>query len=534
MKKTRLFLALFLTLVAVFGLIACGDNNALSGEANEWGYTPVRISYASVQGREGWDYTRGDAFARFHSERFNYELEFAALNWDNWAERLRIWISSMDMPDVAVYDYNHTDAASYVEQGLVYRFPDNWQERWPNAARFYNLTSLGPMLDELFGGTYFYPRARFADNLPGDPLQNHYAMWFRKDWMEAVGFPIKSTYTIPEILDFARLIKQHDPGNVGMGLLPITGSPGLMANLFLQHNSTHYNTFYWDPVDRAYKWGAANPRTLEGLRFWYTAFSEGLLDAEFYLMNIGHETEKFNLTQQAASYLEGHPTGTGQTRRRNFERDTGGLNGDDHIHSATVLGSDGYYHQRDLINYWGAIIFSPTVSTEVFERWMDLMDFRSTREGYLISQMGLLGEDWDYGPGGNPVSLNPPGFVLSGAPGVGKYSSMGYILGTTLLNDDFSFDNPNIDEIYREESRMLYRERALYSTPETFPRVDWTLFTYDSPNMRRANFDYTMEFANMVTNATSMAHLEQLYNNWINGQMGIIQPVLNELNALRR
>ena len=49
--------------------------------------------------------------------------------------------------------------------------------------------------------------------------------------------------------------------------------------------------------------------------------------------------------------------------------------------------------------------------------------------------------------------------------------------------------------------------------------------------MRRARgIAYDVEFANMVTSAKSEDDLVKLYNNWIESQMSIIQPVLDELN----
>ena len=121
-----------------------------------------------------------------------------------------------------------TEATKIVDQGLLYRLPDDWKERWPNVAKVYSVTSLGPMLEELFGGTYFIPRARFFYNLPSpnpetDPLANHWCLWMRSDWIEAVGKEVKSAYTIPEVLEIAKLIKEQDPGQVGAALAPISG-----------------------------------------------------------------------------------------------------------------------------------------------------------------------------------------------------------------------------------------------------------------------------------------------------------------------
>jgi putative aldouronate transport system substrate-binding protein len=65
------------------------------------------------------------------------------------------------------------------------------------------------MLEQRFGGTYFIPRARFYYNLPGDPLANHWSLWMRSDWVAAVGKKVQNHYTIPEVHEIARLIKNR-------------------------------------------------------------------------------------------------------------------------------------------------------------------------------------------------------------------------------------------------------------------------------------------------------------------------------------
>jgi len=198
---------------------------------------------------------------------------------------------------------------------------------------------------------------------------------------------------------------------------------------------------------------------------------------------------------------------------------------------ATLLGADGNYHQRDLINFWGAVCFKPDVSDAVFERWMDLMEFTASPEGYPGTQMGIKGVDWDRDADGNIVSLVEPGTLLAGAIGEAKYPSLGHVLGSVILWDDLAFDNPNIEQRYRDESKALYANRYEFSTPETFAKVDWNLWLHNTENMRRAKgILYWSEFATMVTNATSEDNLVEIYNTWLESQSGLIQPVLDELN----
>ncbi len=548
MKQGLRLPCMFLVVLMVLGLAACAGGGTPATPASTTaastpgtaatpgtvaepseGYERVTITYATVQAREGYDYNNGDPFAAWWSEKFNYELVVSALGWDNWATQLSVWISSQDMPDVAVYDYKHPEASTFVEQGLLYRFPDDWKTRWPNTASVFAKTTLGPIIDELFGGTYFVTRSRFDTNLPGDPLPNHQSLHFRKDWAEAVGYPIKTMYTTPEMLEMAQLFKEQDPGGVGANLIPITGTPGNCIQMFMYANSTHFDTYYKDD-DGVYKWGAASQDTLTGLKYYYQAYSSGLLDQEFFALNAEEDRAKFETTGVAGMLVDQLPTAEIPNRRIKFARDLG-IDADAAEGFASVLGADGYYHRRDLINFWGAICFSPNVSDAVFERWMDVMDYASTEEGYASTVMGLWGVDFKQ-ENGEYVSLLEPDVLLTGEPGESKYPSMGYILGSVKLWDDFAFVNPNIEKKYRDESWLLYTERAQTSTPKTFAAVDWDLYTFDSPNLRRAVVDYTNEYANLVTTATSEADLEAKWLAWIESQMPMIQPVLDELNAM--
>ena len=451
----------------------------------------------------------------------------------HWHSMLSTWIMTQDLPDVAIFNYNdgtHADAANFVEQGLIKRLPDNWKARWPNVAAVFETTSLGPMLEELYGGTYFLPRARFYHNLPGIPLANHWSLWMRADWIEAVGIEVRNHYTIPEVIEIGRRIRDQDPGNLGASLVPMSMSAGNAARFFLEANSTHWNTFYRGS-DGIFRWGAASDATLEGLRYWFYAFDNGILDPEFFLLTHEQDMEKFQtLGIAGVSYLGGQ-TADVERFRIDFNEFTGYPR--EAFLLATLLGVNGNYHQRDLINYWGAVFFSPDVDTAVFERWMDLMEWTASPDGYVHTAMGIQGIDWERDAAGNLVSLVPEGVLLAGAVGEARYPSLGHVLGSIILWDDLAFDNPNIGESYREESRALYENRSRMSTPESFAKTDWDLWMHNTDALRRARgIDYPTEFANMITTATSEAHLIEIYHDWLESQMSLIQPVLDELNAL--
>ena len=310
--------------------------------------------------------------------------------------------------------------------------------------------------------------------------------------------------------------------------MPICTDSGNASRLFLEANSTYWNTFY-KGEDGKYAWGAAAEETLQGLKYYYEAFSTGLLDPEFYLLTHERDLEKFQtLGVAGVSYLGGQ-TADVERYRIDFANNTGFAKDD--FQFATLLGADGNYHQRDLINSWGAICFSPVADEAVVERCMDLMEFTYSEDGYPGTQMGLKDVDWTRDENVKNISLVPEGTLLAGPVGDAKYPSLGHVLGSVILWDDLAFDNPNIGQKYRDESRALYANRSEMCTPETFAKVDWDLWMHSTETLRRARgITYATDYANMVTTATSEENLVELYNAWINEQMVLIQPVLDELN----
>jgi putative aldouronate transport system substrate-binding protein len=194
---------------------------------------------------------------------------------------------------------------------------------------------------------------------------------------------------------------------------------------------------------------------------------------------------------------------------------------------ATVLGEDGNYHQEGLINFWGTTIFKPDIDEEKFERYMDILDYNCTAEGMLQTNIGFKDIDWAYDAKGEYKLFPSAEQAASGT--AGKYPSLGsHSVGVSILSDDFAFDNPNYTKASRMLSKQLYAERCKIATPDTFTKVDWDLYCYDSPNMRKASFDYNTELANLVT---MEGDIETNWRKWIESKKPIVQPVLDELNA---
>jgi len=534
--------SLVLAVIFVISILCCGIAFQQKTKAASKTWRPqsnlskhVTITLATVQAQDGYDYTNGDGVAKYYAKKFNYTLKVTALTWSNWNERVRIWINSGDMPDVVVFNFTQTnfpEAAIYVEQGLIYRLPDNWKKRWPNVAKVFEATGLGPQMEKQFKGTYFLPRARFYKNkITGSQGQipDHWSLYMRKDWAQAVNFPIKSTYKVSEILDFARLIKSKDPGHKGKKLVPISADPHAAVLMFVASNSTYYNTFYKDPRDGKYKWGGASTDTLRGLKLMAQAYKESLLDKDFITLKPEDSQAPFDTQGIAACNFNQAPTAAIHPNFINRFQTNLKLDPFKCINMATILGEDGYYHQRDLINFWGTYVFNPKIKKDVFERYMDILEYNATDEGRITLFLGLKDVDWKFDKNGKIISLydeKKEGRPIGGSNG--KYPSLGYTLGAIILFDDFAFENPSHDPRCLAISRQLYKDRCENSTPQTFPLTDWNLYTFDSPSMRRAQIDYDTEYCRLIT---MPGDITTNWKKWVDSKMPIIKPVLDELNA---
>ena len=96
MKTVRNLILLMLVAVIVLSLAGCGGKSKKMDE--------ITVSYASIFIKEGVDYN-GDKLAKHFLEKFNIKLDPVPVQTTEWREKMNIWISSNDMPDVVVIDY---------------------------------------------------------------------------------------------------------------------------------------------------------------------------------------------------------------------------------------------------------------------------------------------------------------------------------------------------------------------------------------------------------------------------------------------
>ncbi|AZS17782.1 extracellular solute-binding protein [Paenibacillus lutimineralis] len=531
-KKLSVKPLLAVVLALTMMLTACStkqDNasNAGGNAKDENGGYKDKLKISTAQLTEIKDGQMDNEFHKFWTDKFNIEWDYSYVQWDSWAEKLRLWINSGDLPDIASWNYVHGDFMNYVDQGLLYKFPDDWKERWPNVAAAYNLTGLGDKLEELTGGTYILPKPIYFENKPADPLTNQIGVIaLRKDWAEAVGFELKDAYTTSELMEYARLVKEKDPGKLGSKLVPISyNAADAMTNIIMPNN-VHAMTDspFYKGEDGQYHWGPADPETLTGLKLMQQAYKEGLLNPEFYTWKNNEGNDNFRVKGVGAITSLGGLASYRKDMDTQMKKNLG-VDSDELVQTAIVLGDDGKYRNLEMPNFWSSLIFSPDISKENFERIMDLIDYSTSKEGQLLLNMGFEGTDWKYDDNKELVSLLPEGTSLED-----KYPAR--FEGLYVLGDDFSIINPAIKKEYRDRAVKFYQDKAKLGVEGgTLATYDWDLQLYDSKAKSQASFDYQNEYANLILQP---GDLEANWKKWVEGKQSLVQPLLDELNNLNK
>lgn len=556
MKKSKKLIAALLASLMVLSTAACSDGETQSSSSQQSGTNSSAAGETSSvetsdTGEEGTYDTHvdlswykegitgheinydGDALGQFWQDKFNVTIDLTAATMDDsdWNERLRIWINSGDMPDVAHWGFNYGELDDYAAQDAVYRFPDDWKERWPNVAASQEYVPGAAVAEEKLGGTYVLFRTIFANHRPSERLSYHALLYMRKDWMEACGVEIKDTYSPSELEEIATKFKEMDPGNVGSQLVPISIRTYDVPKIYpgtVFPESINVGDGYYKDENGQFQWAPADERTLEGLEKYQNLYTSGLLDPEFYTLTRYEGTEKFYIGGTAGIVLDDGMGYMIQSRMEDGLQKNLGLDPDEALHIAQLVGEDGKYYYREDMNFYGSIIFSPNLTDEEFERAMDILDFCCTEEGQEIINMGFEGEDWELDENGEYVSLLPNEITGNASSILGsKYPSADVFFGGIILGDDFQFVTPNYTKETRDIISHFYELRDELSDETTLLPREYDYEFYSSRAKTQANMDLSEEYAQLILKD---GDLETNWRNWVDEKMQLVQPLLDELN----
>jgi putative aldouronate transport system substrate-binding protein len=523
MRKLEKVLVFLLFTVMVFAAYGGGQRSSASG-SNE--HLKISIMVASTNPN-----VNEDRWARIWNDKFNFEWEVILVSENQAHEQLRIWASAGDLPDVSGSStYYQSEISSWAEQGMMYKLPNNWRTKWPTVAKTQEYTLTNTHVENLLGGTYLLLQPLFFNNKPVERLINHWGFWYRSDWARVVGMEVKPYMKTTELMELARRIKNQDPGKVGSGLIPMSIPTTHLALIFVAPNSLYsvdWAQFYKDASGQ-YQWGPAHPNTLTGLKLWRQAYDEGLLHREFYTLPTGRENEADLNSKGIAAINVAAGMASVASRYATFMRaNLAGVEPNNDLGFAFVLNEDGKANTTEIVNWYGFKMFNPKIPQNKFERVMDIFEFAATAEGENLIRLGIEGEDWKRESNGQIVSLLPDDMQVTQ-----KYFSIQPLYTSLLVRpDDFGLVNPIFAQRWKDLARNNYVLKTQMTDKDHFAPLDYDSYFYSSPAMARTTMNLPDEYAAIVLKGPNV---EANFNAWVREKMPLIQPALNELNALKK
>lgn len=487
----------------------------------------VDISFAGIQVTDGLDYNNGNDYYSWWTDTFNIEWDMTSLTFENWVERMNIWINADDLPDWSVWNFNPGDAANYVDQGLVKELPADWKEKYPNLAASASCSEANEYYENLYGGTYFLFRPVFANNFPADTITGHISIFLRTDWAEEAGYDLSenlesNSITISEFLAYCQAVK-----DAGITQYPWYNTSGYVGNLLdcVTEASGVMQSVYYKGEDGQYHWGPAEEETgiKETLREIKKAYDGGLLYPEFYTLQDPDDIGHFYAAGDAAATMY-----TGMAawfdRFDSYMLDNLDISYWDKAVTLVLTDDNGVAHGDPSANYWACNVISPNIDDETLDRLLTIWDYGCTEEGQLRIRLGVPDVDWKYDENGEIVNtIADTGFATL----EDKYTSVYPITGNMfILSDDYSFINPSFSKEARDRVAELYLKRAEITSIRG-QEPDWDLLSYSSQAMNLASMTYADEYANIITKS---GDFDANYDQWVKDKLQMIQPVLDELN----
>lgn len=447
-------------------------------------------------------------------------VSLADLNSQN-----RIWIASGDMPDIVYAGFTYADYIKFAEQGLIRAMPEDYEERYPNLAKAMDASGyVEPLKEKTDGIIYGAPKPIFINKIV-DPFGDHASIYYRKDWAEELGLPVKTAYTIDELMTMAETFMEKDPNGNGAGkTIGFAAEPYAMISAFCLPYDSGFSSIY--KKDGEYVFGPFQDGCLQGLKTLRQYYDKGIIYKDFYTIKSRGEVEAMFNAGLTGIMRNGGAFGN-VNRLYNAFSDATGLNAMDCIEMANVIGPNGKINSVEMSNLQSISYFNPNMDDQKFERILAILDHVATPEIQNLINMGFEGKD--YTKDGEEITITRP------LNDNGEFLAMGdvypsYNLWSLLVIawDDFTARDPSINSDLIEKNSNLWIERTENGN---MLRTDYDLQFYSSKPYDKL-ITITSNLHNDLTNlVVKSADIESGFNEYVEANTPVVSEGLADING---
>lgn len=462
-------------------------------------------------------------------KKFNFDVEWIPCTWqDYFLEKPRIWMASGDQPDIMMMDVapaRYPYFLKWVSDGQFTPY-ENY-EQYPNLKKAMDKANNGKKFI-IDGKLQAFPAFR-------DSAQYNYILppttVYRSDWAEAVGKrKADDVYTWDEWLDLVKTVIEKDPGKNGAGkTLGMASVDFVFPNLF-PYRDISPNMLTYTKKDGKWVWGASLPETFEAIKLTKQLYDEGLIDKDQILIKSGDDlVQKFSAGKLFSSIDTGASPDSINQFSSALEKATPGIDVEKAVSVALIKGVNGKIVVNSSSDHWTETTMSKNITAEKAKRWMEILDYMASDEGYHMRNFGIPEEDWSMD--GDKLNVKWPkdtnGNVV--APSGLKWANS-WQWARAACSDCAQNDSPLYADWQKNIIKKVY-DRLSKDDVETIP-FDTELNYFSAPNYNKVG---TMERDTYQKIASLMPlkadKIEAEWNKWLKEQESKINPVLEELNT---
>lgn len=340
-----------------------------------------------------------DALRDYIYEKFNIEIKAEPVTWGDYSEKIKLWSSTRNLPDVTAYEAGFTETFDkWSEEGVVRALPESATDadKYPNLAEVMAMdysTRVNKISDE--NSTYYaIPRPQMSD-MRESTCNNGIVL--RKDWLEEAGIN-EVPSDIDSLIDALKKMQASHPGTVGL-----TGySFGWFTFLMGGECTASVSGWEWvysdeDPEKIVPVWMTQN--FVDGMEQMRKVYQAGVIDPDYLLLKGEEGRDKF-INDKACAYAHSGPYMGGMSTLK-----TKMCAGDGATHPETTIDelivamplladSEGNITYRMGDSCWSESYLSCNVDDAKAERILALFDWLLDEETPIFLMYGF--EDVDY------------------------------------------------------------------------------------------------------------------------------------------
>jgi putative aldouronate transport system substrate-binding protein len=477
----------------------------------------VIFSYSHIDG----DKAGNDQMYDWIVQKFNVEINYLPLTWDNWDEKVRIWIATGDLPDLLWWDFRpnvYADLVKWVKQG-VFKPIHEIDEKYPNLK---NNLSLLPM-DRLKVENKNYIIPHVSKNPEYEGMDGP-QFFYRKDWARKLGLD-KPQFSYEDFKTFIKECIKRDPGGNGTG--KTVGAVGptwfFPDHMFMKEGSPYFDTYI--KSNGKYIWGTALPETLEGIKICKDLYDEGVISKDFYISK-DLDGENLFCSGKAPVYCGSVDATFLKKYREKLAENFPGLDSDA-VSLMKVLGTHNKTLCVEEYGFWSVSSFSSKVDDEKMERILQMMDYFASKEGMQFNNFGIKGKDWDL--------VNGQFIQLWERDLNGLYQKPAY-MNYTWVYGDFGTHNGNfsLKDNYAVPKSVIDETNNWVEWRKAQQKV-WVKLDYDLDFLVKPNKTKYGSFAQETKDEikkliVSSDNIDRDWASWLKSMQPRVDMVLQEIN----